>query len=144
MYSGVLERVYEAEREEAGKPAFFSDLNLDRILEELQEKGKEYPIRSLYFRYPKDYETVCYRRGIYREIRQKGLVGGLKDFSGMMRKARAYRELCRKAENAQQRQMYFFYAVSGYSDGVCLLRKTLAENGAESEGLSGLLAYVDG
>lgn len=142
MFSGVLERVYEKEREEAELPEFFLDLNLIQILQELQEKGKEYDIRSLYLRYPKDYETVCYRRGIYREIRQKNLLESLKLFSAMMREARKYEKLYRKADNEQQWQMYFFNQVSEYITGVFLLKEELFKAAVESEGLSGLAEYV--
>lgn len=142
MYSGVLERVYKKEQTETEMPEFFSDLNLNLILRELQEKGQEYDIRGLYFRYPEDYETVCYRRGVYREIRRKSLEESLGQFSHKMRESRRYEKLYRRAENGQQWRMYLFNRISEYITGVFFLREELTRAAAESEGLSGLLAYV--
>ena len=72
MYS-VLDRVYKPGRAEKGMPDFYVDLNLNQIVKDLQDKGKEYDIRSLYYRFPEDYQTVCYRQEVYREIREKKL-----------------------------------------------------------------------
>lgn len=143
MYSGVMERVYVKEQEEAETPEFFQDLNLIQIVKELQEKRKEYDIRRLYLRYPKDYETVVYRHGIYREIRQKKLEEGLKNFSYKMREARKYEKLYRRADHEQQWRMYFFNQVSEYITGMFSLKEELLRASVESEGLSGLLEYVE-
>lgn len=142
MYSGVLERVYRERTEIEGMPEFYVDLNLNQILKELQEKGKEYDIRNMYFRFPEDYETVCYRQDVYREIREKNLEETLHRFSRNMRETRRYLELSDMAEERQQDQMYYFNAVSEFTDGVELLRETLAAVKVESAGLSGLLSFV--
>lgn len=143
MYSGVLERVYRERTENEGMPGFYVDLNLNQILRELQEKGKEYDIRKMYFYFPEDYETVCYRQAIYREIREKKLEAALQSFSRHMRETRRYLELSDIAEEKQQDQMYYFNAVSEFTDGVELLRETLSVGNAESEGLSGLFSFVE-
>lgn len=144
MYSGVLERVYTEKQNETEMPEFFLDLNLNQILKELQEKGKGYDIRGLYYRFPRDYETVCYRQAIYREIRGKKLEDSFLEFSRSMRETRRYLELSDEALEKQQYQMYFYNAVSEFIEGVYRVRDMLSEAKPESEGLSGLLDYVNG
>ena len=125
MYSGLLECEFTEEQESSGMPEFFIDLNLNQIVRELQNNVDEYEIRKLYYRLPKDYETVCYRQAIYREIRGKHLEKQLEVFSLKMRETRKYKELHGKAENKQQYQMYWFNTISEFTDGVDLLRETL-------------------
>lgn len=144
MYPGVLERVYKEKEPKLVMPDYFSDLNLDQIVKELRDRGEGYDIRSLYLSYPEDVETVWYRQGIYREIRQKGLEGSFKQFSKMMQGTRKYVDLYRKAENEQQWKTFFFYAVREYVQGVNLLQRALGEAAVTSEGLRGLLEYVTG
>lgn len=143
MYSGLLECEFMEEQDNPGMPEFFVDLNLNQIVRELQNNVDEYEIRKLYYRLPKNYETVCYRQAIYREIRGKSLEKPLDVFSFKMRETRKYKELHEKAENKQQYQMYWFNAVSEFTDGVELLRKTLANNKPEAKGLSDLLGLVE-
>lgn len=143
MYSGVLERVYTKKREEAGMPEYFFDLNLNQIVRELQDKGKGYDIRKMYYKLPDDYETVCYRQAVYREIRKHGLEQPLAAFSRKMREARWYVERQKRAEDKQQYQMYWFNAVSEFTEGVDLLHDALAGEKPEAEGLSGLLAFTE-
>ena len=143
MYSGLLECEFTEEQESSGMPEFFIDLNLNQIVRELQNNVDEYEIRKLYYRLPKDYETVCYRQAIYREIRGKHLEKQLEVFSLKMRETRKYKELHGKAENKQQYQMYWFNTISEFTDGVDLLRETLIAAKPESKGLAGLLGFLE-
>lgn len=143
MYLGVLEPENRKQKEETVMPEYFPDLNLNQIVRELQEKGKEYDIRTMYYQLPKDYQTVRYRQAIYREIREKQLEKPLALFSKRMRNTRWYLECHKKAEDKQQYQMYWFDAVREFTSGVDLLGELLREARPESEGLSGLLLSVE-
>lgn len=143
MYSGVLEREYTEKRRPVMMPEYFLDLNLNQIVRELQEKGKDYDIRGMYYDFPKDYETVLYRQAIYREIREKGLAASFSAFAGKMRETREYKERHEKVRDKYQYQMYWFNAVCSFTAGVELLRKSLADCVPESEGLQGLLQFLE-
>ncbi len=143
MYSGLLEYELAEEQESSGMPEFFIDLNLNQIVRELQNNVDEYDVREMYYRMPKNYETVCYRQEIYREIRGKHLEKALDAFSQKMRETRKYKDLHGKAENKQQYQMYWFNTVSEFTDGVDLLRESLAKAMPEAKGLSDLLGVVE-
>ena len=143
MYSGLLECEFTEEVESPGMPEYFIDLNLNQIVRELQNNVDEYDIRKMYYRMPKKYETVCYRQEIYREIKGKHLEKPMDVFSQKMRETRKYKELHGKSENKQQYQMYWFNAVSEFTDGVDLLRNTLAEAKPEAKGLADLLGFVE-
>ena len=143
MYSGLLEYELRDEQEGSGMPEFLVDLNLNQIIRELQNNVDEYEIRKMYYRLPKDYETVCYRQAIYREIRGKQLEKPLEMFSFKMRETRKYKALHEKAENKQQYQMYWFNAICEFTAGVDLLRETLANAKPEAKGLADLLGFVE-
>ena len=143
MYSGLLECEFTEQQEIIGMPDFFLDLNLNQIVRELHNNAEEYDIRKMYFRMPKSFETVCYRQEIYREIRGKHLEKPFDLFSKKMRETRQFMERHKAAEQKQQYQMYWFNSVSEFTEGVDLLRDTLAEAKPESRGLAGLLAYVE-
>lgn len=143
MYSGLLECEIAEHQEEPGMPEFFIDLNLNQIVRELQNNVDDYEIRKLYYRMPKSWETVCYRQEIYREIRGKQLEKALDRFSQKMRETRKYKGLHEKAENKQQYQMYWFNTVCEFTDGVDLLRDTLAAAKPEAKGLAELLTFVE-
>lgn len=143
MYSGLLECELMENQESPGMPEFFIDLNLNQIVRELQNNVDEYEIRKLYYRLPKNYETMCYRQDIYREIRGKKLEKILDLFSFKMRETRKYKEFHEKVENKQQYQMYWFNAVSEFTDGVDLLREALTEAKPEAKGLADLLGFLE-
>lgn len=143
MYSGVLEREYVENQTKATMPDYFLDLNLNQIVRELQEKEKGYDIRSMFYRFPKDYETVLYRQAIYREIREKKLEAPFKNFAKKMRETREYKERHEKVRDKQQYRMYWFNVVRAFTDGVELLRNTLVSCEPQSEGLAGLLRFLE-
>ncbi len=143
MYSGLLELTYENLSDEPVMPEFFLDLNLNQIVRELQDKAKEYDIRSMYYRFPRDYETVCYRQEIYREIRGKKLEGMFLAFAKKMREVRRYMELHGEIEFRYRYQTYFFNAVNCFIEGVEELKVQLGQVQPVSEGLKGLLSYLE-
>ena len=143
MYSGLLECESTDQQENPGMPEFFIDLNLNQIVRELQNNVDDYDIRKMYYRLPKNWETVCYRQEIYWEIRGKQLEKALDRFSQKMRETRKYKALHEKAENKQQYQMYWFNTVCEFTDGVDLLRETLAAAKPEAKGLAELLLFAE-
>lgn len=143
MYSGLLELTYEMQSEEPGMPDYFLDLNLNQIVRELQDKAKEYNIRAMYYRFPKDYETVCYRQEIYREIRGKKLEGMFLAFAKKMREVRRYMELHGEIEYRYRYETYFYNAVNCFVNGVEELKQQLQQVQPASKGLVGLLGYLE-
>ena len=143
MYSGLLECEFTENQESPGMPEFFIDLNLNQIVRELQGNVDDYDIRKMYYRLPKNWETVQYRQEIYREIKGKRLEKAMDLFSQKMRETRKYKELHEKAENKHQYQMYWYNSVCEFTDGVDLLRETLTGIKPEARGLSGLLDFVE-
>ena len=103
MYSGLLDCEIRDDVESAGMPDFFIDLNLNQIVRELQNNVDDYDIRKMYYKLPENYETVCYRQEIYREIRGKHLEKALDRFSEKMRETRKYKELHEKAADIPEK-----------------------------------------
>ena len=143
MYSGLLECQVAENQESPGMPEFFIDLNLNQIVRELQSNVDEYDIRKMYYRLPKNCETVHYRQEIYREIRGKHLEKALDRFAQKMRETRKYKALHEKAENKYQYQMYWFNAVDEFTGGVDLLLETLSEAKPEAKGFVDLSGFAE-
>ena len=116
-------------------PDYFTDLNLDQIVNEMQVRNKEYDLKPLFFTYPEDRETVEFRQKIFCDIETQIPLESLLSFSAAMRATRKRLARFQKTEHEQQKRVCYLGAVTEYLNGVYGLYETLREAELSSEGL---------
>lgn len=138
----ILKREDGGVKEFGRVPDYFTDLNLNQIIEEMQGRNKEYNLRPLYHAKVEDVETVRYRQRIFLDIEQKGLAAPFREFMRAMRDTRKRLANYKKMQQEQQKQVCYLGAVSEYVFGLFDLENALKSAAPESEGLQALRAFL--
>jgi DNA mismatch repair protein MutS len=119
------------------EPAFFSDLNLDQIVEALVAGREDYGLRSLFYAPRRDADTVGYRQEVMRDLAAGEPREAIAAFSGEMQAVR--RELAGAEQVAEtlHRERRLLDAADSYCRAVASLRTRLAPVALASRGLLG-------
>ena len=137
-----------ADPDEQAEPAFFSDLNLDQIVEAITAGRQEYELKPLLYRPLGDADAIHYRHEIIRDLEDKTLLAHMTGFAQKMRDMRECLVQAGTLHYKYQRQSRFLDAVHIYCDAVCGLARDLAFTKVTSRGLLAfreyLATYVDG
>ena len=121
---------------------FFQDLNLDQIIDFVcADWGQE--VKGLYYYLPKDQATQEYRRGIFSEMKDKGLLPLFQTFLVRMRMRRICMERKEKVEDPLQQKIWFLRETNAYTEALEGLKEGLLKEELSSEGLLGLKAFLE-
>ncbi len=124
-------------------PDFFSDLNLDQIVDAITAGKKEYNLKPFFLVPLRSPEAVEYRHEVMRELENPGPHEAIVSFAKKMRVMRQRLQLAAKAGYKYSRQGWFLSAVEVYCEAVGDLVRDLNLD-VKSRGLSGLVEYLRG
>jgi hypothetical protein len=116
-------------------PAFFVDLNLDQLIDEITADFKEYDLAPLYYANPKELDTISYRQQVARDLENKALLQAIKTFSTQMRKMRERLDQAKKFFCKYATQRAFLGAVEIYCRAVEQLTLEICAQEITSRGL---------
>jgi len=139
----------EGQVPDAGVPACFHDLNLDRVVDAVAARAAEYELAPYFHVRLDDVDEVLYRQEVMRDLeRSEDLRRGIASFAAGIRAMRKQRERARKSLYKQERERWTLEAMSTYGNAVERLAADLRRSGAASRGLIAfgdyLAALVDG
>lgn len=120
----------------------FTDLNLDRTINELTLKAKGYRIASMFSFYPENADAVHYRQEIYEDIVYELKTECVQEFSKAMRTTRELVEKWQTTPNEHQRRVCYLSAVSEYVLAVKKFYEALKTHNLKSQGLQKLCGYL--
>ncbi len=97
-YGSIL---YENEdyRFQETQPDFFSDLNLDQIVEAMTESRQEYDLKPFFWTSVRDVETVHYWQEVMRDLKKEKARHGVEGFSEKMGLVHRYLEMADRLDN---------------------------------------------
>jgi hypothetical protein len=131
-----------ADLENLEAPEFFTDLNLDQIVEAIAASRKEYNLKP-FFHYPLlRVETVGYRHEILRDLENQTLVAAIEAFAEEMRKMRSHLAQVKKLYYKLQKQSWFLDAVFLYCGAVNQLFRDLSFIDLHSRGFLEFREYL--
>ncbi|MBR5421060.1 MAG: hypothetical protein IK115_07945 [Lachnospiraceae bacterium] len=122
-------------------PVFFTDLNLDQILERVTEGWGE-DVRKLYLNFPADREDEEYRRAVYGDVKKEGVLSALTEYYASIRQRRNVAERREKAYEELQQQVWYLRETYTYAAALDTLYEKLNAAELSSEGMKGLAAFV--
>ncbi|MCS7058488.1 MAG: DNA mismatch repair protein MutS [Meiothermus sp.] len=122
-------------------PAYFHDLNLDRVVEGVVGK-LEFDLRPLFYTPLQDLEAIRYRQAVVADLEQPALNQALWTFTQAQHTLREHLERSQKLSNPYQRQGFFLEAAQVYVDAVRALEQALEENSPSAPAWRRVTAYL--
>jgi len=124
-------------------PVFFSDLNLDQVVEWITKNKQEYRLSSFYFTPLQDVDAIVYRQDVFRDLEDKTLRGHIQEFSGQMIVVRRFLGVAEERYYENNKMGWHLEAALIYCDAVRGLVKSLSQAELNSEGLKGCFKQFD-
>lgn len=140
-FHGVLYRNEENTKLIEEQPDFFTDLNLDQIINGITEKKKDYGLDSIYYTSLQNVNEIKYRQDIFRDLQNSSIMRIVKIFSEKMEKM--YRYLSGIDRLYQyQKERWLMDSSEIYCEAVESFSRDLDAGGPNSEGISNFSRYV--
>jgi len=126
----------------AEQPNFFTDLNLDQIVQSVTAGKEQYNLNPFFFHGPVDLRTILYRQQVFRDLENENLIKQVKLFAEKMRQIREQLAGLDKIYYKYQKERLFLDVVENYCSAVVQLFNDFANTSIESEGLNGFTEYL--
>lgn len=125
-------------------PDYFSDLNLDQIIESVTTSLDEYALKPFFFSPVEDIDTIEYRHEVFRDLENSSLYRCICSFAERMRRMRACAARSETLYFARQKQFLFLDAAGVYCDAVVALAGDLKAIPVRSRGFKNFREYLTG
>jgi len=129
-------------KETSETPAFFSDLNLDQIIDAVTADWKDYNIAPFYYTPLNDLDAIAYRQEVMQDLEDKFLMEAVNSFSAQMRAMRVRLNQATKPDYKYATERLFLGAVEIYCAAVEHLARDLLALDAKSRGLRAFADYL--
>jgi DNA mismatch repair protein MutS len=130
--------------EEREQPAFFTDLNLDRILRAVIAGREEYALAPYFYAELHDVADVRYRHEVVRDLEDAAIRAPVDAFARGMRTMRERLAQAQRLRHPHQRERWFLDAIAAYCAAVAALSADLAAHPPASRGLTALREHLAG
>jgi DNA mismatch repair protein MutS len=128
----------------ANQPDFFTDLNLDQIVESITAGRDEYNLKPFFYTPLRGVESINYRYEILRDLEHQPVFGCIQSFAQEMRTMRSHLAQAAKLYYERQKQSWFLDAVEIYCEALRSLAADLASAQLNSRGFQAFLDYLEG
>ena len=137
---------YQSRRpqDRAEEPAFFSDLNLDQVVDAITAPKKEYNLKPFFYLSLHDIDTIRYRQEVMKDLEDAMLIAGIKSFANKMATVRRYLALTEDLDFDYHKKGWFLEAVLVYCGAVVELVDSLNRGNQCSRGLLAFRKYLLG
>ena len=130
------------QKETTEPPAFFTDLNLDQVIDAIAAPKDEYNLKPFFYTSLREVGTIQYRHEIMRDLEDDALMAAIKSFAGKMIIVRRYLGLVEKLEFKYHREGWFLETALVYCNALTELAHDLSVAGIKSRGFLAFREYV--
>ena len=130
------------QKETAEQPVFFTDLNLDQVINEIAGRRKDYNLSPFFYTPLRDAETIDYRHEVMRDMENKTLAAHINAFSEKMILVRRYLAMPEKLTFIYHKKGWFLEAALIYCEAVAELSRNLESVDLKSRGFLSLREYA--
>jgi DNA mismatch repair ATPase MutS len=130
------------QKETAEQPAFFTDLNLDQIIEAITAGKQAYNLKPFFYRLLSEVDAIQYRHEIMQDLENETLLGHIKSFAQKMIVMRRYLALVDKIDFNYYKKGWYLEAAEVYCEAMTNLMQDLSLANVKSRGLLALRDYV--
>ncbi len=120
FYSILYERFETALKDESAvqAPSFFGDLNLDKIIEAITARWKDYNLTAFYHARLTDLDAISYRQEVMTDLESKPVIEAITSFTDEMRNMRVRLDQGKRLYYKWTIQRLFLEAVDVYCKAV--------------------------
>lgn len=122
-------------------PKYFSDLNLDQIINNITLGKQEYNLKPFFFKPLNDLDAILYRQEIMKDLENPNLFSIVKEFCDNMRTIRNKLDEMNKLNYELQKDSYFLDIVEFYCNSVENFVWNLMDIKINSNGFKKFLKY---
>ncbi len=122
--------------------SFFTDLNLDQIVEAVTAGRDEYDLAPFFHLPLRNIDAIAYRHEIMRDLDGMTMADSLRSFAQRFREVRQYLTLVGNLSCRPNKQGWFLRAVTAYGEGVSSLTETLCRENIKSRGFLSFGVYL--
>lgn len=123
-------------------PEFFSDLNIDQIVDSITTGRDEYNLRPYFYVTLNCVETVKHRQDVFQGFANPALLDGVRSFAASMRAMRAHLATREKSYYKYQKHAWFLASVETYCKAALRLLDDLSATDLHSFGLVAFREYL--
>jgi len=124
-------------------PEFFTDLNLDQIIQEILVGREEYNLEVLFYSGLKDFSAINYRLEVMKELESTEIFDSIVSFSAKMKRIREYVSFSHEIHNPYQREKWLLDAAYLYCNSILNLHESLNAMELHSKGLQLFSHWLD-
>jgi DNA mismatch repair protein MutS len=125
-------------------PTFFSDLNLDQIVDAITASKKEYSLKPFFYAPLHDVDAIQYRQEVMRDMQDATLMGYIKAFAEKMVIVRRYLVLIEKVDFNCYKKGWLLEAALVYCQAITNLARDLDLADLKSGGFMEFRKYISG
>lgn len=123
-------------------PDFFTDLNLDQVVNGLCAHKAEYRLHPFFYSPPGTTDALFFRHEVFRDLEKPEIFSAVGRFADGMRGMRRRLAVMDKVHYLSQKKRWFLDAVRSYLDAVRGLEQELAAAAPESRGMLAVRTYL--
>ena len=140
-FHGILYGNNENRRLKEEPPEFFTDLNLDQIINHITENKKDYKLDSIFYTSLGNISEVAYRQDVFRDLQNENILRTIRIFSEKMEKMYRYLSGIDRLYR-YQKERWLMDSSEIYCEAVETFFTDIASYNPESEGILNFLGYV--
>jgi DNA mismatch repair protein MutS len=130
------------QKEKAGQPAFFADLNLDQVINAIAERKKDYDLKPFFYNHQRDAETIYSRHEVMRDLEDGNLMAQINSFAEKMVIVRRYLGMVEKLDFHYHKEGWYLEAVLLYCEAAVNFAQGLEKTTMKSRGFLAFREYV--
>ena len=124
-------------------PNFFTDLNLDKIVQDIMDEQKLYDLRRFYYIMPDSKDTILYRLDVLRDLDNEKVYQSVVNFSTGMRKTREQLKNINDSKHLLQQQKLNLDAANCYIENISNFYKELKQEKFNSKGFQLFIEWLE-
>lgn len=141
-FQSILFDKYSLQEEISEQPAFFTDLNLDQVIEVITARRQEYNLKPFFYTPMREVESIAYRHEVMREMENETLMERVKAFAEKMIHVRRYLAMVEKLSFNYHKKGWFLEAALLYCESVVNLEHDLSGIELKSRGFVAFREYM--
>ena len=126
----------------AEQPEFFTDLNLDQVIDAIASRREKYHLQPFYWVALRNAETIHYRHEVIKDLGDPTLLAHIQEFADRMILARLHLARAEKLQHLYHREGWFLEAALAYCDAATGLKRDLDMANVCSRGFLSFREYI--